>query len=782
MTNPIRSVPQTSARWNSSTTILLVIVVLTALNYAPMFAGTIPFPTDSVSSWPPFSRVAPPNPPTPHADIGDLVHSFYPFRTLAARSIRHGELPLWNPYMLSGTPFLANAQSALFYPANFLYYFLPVPLAWGLGFPLRRFLAAIFTALFLRRIGATTTGAITSALLFSFCGFLTVWQGSAMSDAAIWLPLICYSVVRLHSDLSTRAVLLTAFAFTMPVLAGHPETAIHLTITGLGLAVLMAFRTQDATIGLNFRFIKLFVFAGLLALGLASVQVIPTLEWLNYIRHPLHESWPPLPLWTMVAWTSRDVVRAVNSIGLEIPEQAAYIGMLAFVAAPVALLHPSRKFAVFFVAVCVAALSIAYGTGPIFHFVQHVPVLRILKNNRLILVASFGLSVLAGLGISSIEVVATDLSRRTRIAMLSTVGVASAFALLYVGHLMTQQIVEFIRRPRLALLLLFSAVIVVSLKLLGNFEGPRFQAAIVALVAIDVLTFNYFVIPFAKPHEVFPRVELFARLQNDSVSPFRIAEIDYASGPNFQLMYGLPAVGGYEICLDRIKTFLADVSTDEMPNVTLTGKGVLNMKDRRLDLLNAKYIVVSEWDPLHVEFRNRPDRFLFLYNTDDTNVFENLKVLPPAFLVPTIGTESFASEAQELARVMDPSFNPQKSVVLADRPPQESNASTPAPVEKVDWISKATNGFTLKVDAVQPSVLVVSQMNYPGWKAYVDGKSTPVVRADYALSAIRVDQGSHNVHFSFEPLSFKIGLSLSVIAALICLIIIFHERPNPRWR
>jgi len=69
--------------------------------------------------------VIPEGPPAPHADIGDLVHFFYPFRTLAASNARKGELPLWNPYILSGTPFSRNAQSALFYPLNFFYYILP---------------------------------------------------------------------------------------------------------------------------------------------------------------------------------------------------------------------------------------------------------------------------------------------------------------------------------------------------------------------------------------------------------------------------------------------------------------------------------------------------------------------------------------------------------------------------------------------------------------------------------------------------------------------------------
>src|ERR1051326_7923129 len=154
-------------------------LMMTAIVYAPMFSGKIPFPADFVFDFPPFAHAAPSEGLLPHTNIGDLVTSFYPYRTLAARAVRQGRLPLWNPYMLSGAPFLANAQSALFYPPNFLYYVLPVPVAWSMGFVIRRLLAAFFASLFVRRIGGSAAAATTAGLMFSFCGFLTAWQGQA---------------------------------------------------------------------------------------------------------------------------------------------------------------------------------------------------------------------------------------------------------------------------------------------------------------------------------------------------------------------------------------------------------------------------------------------------------------------------------------------------------------------------------------------------------------------------------------------------------------------------
>src|SRR5438067_1083323 len=77
--------------------------------HAPMFRGRIPFPADLVFDFPPFAKAAPPGPAGMHGNIGDLVMSFYPYRTLLSRAVHERTLPAWNPYMMSGVPFIASA-------------------------------------------------------------------------------------------------------------------------------------------------------------------------------------------------------------------------------------------------------------------------------------------------------------------------------------------------------------------------------------------------------------------------------------------------------------------------------------------------------------------------------------------------------------------------------------------------------------------------------------------------------------------------------------------------
>ena len=80
----------------------------------------------------------------------------------------------------------------------------------------------------------------------------------------------------------------------------------------------------------------------------------------------------------------------------------------------------------------------------------------------------------------------------------------------------------------------------------------------------------------------------------------------------------------------------------------------------------------------------------------------------------------------------------------------------------------------------QRKVLVVSQIDYPGWKASVDGQPVDMTRANYALPAIFVPQGEHHIVFSFEPLSFRLGLLLSAVCVSV-IAIMFSSSLTPRF-
>src|SRR5580700_6822002 len=109
----------------------------------------------------------------------DLASQFIYWRVFTADQLRHGHLPLWNPHVYCGMPFLGWAQTAVLYPTNWLDLVLPLPLSINLGIALHVFLAGLSTYLWGLRRELHPAAAVMAGALFMFSGsyFLHVYAG-----------------------------------------------------------------------------------------------------------------------------------------------------------------------------------------------------------------------------------------------------------------------------------------------------------------------------------------------------------------------------------------------------------------------------------------------------------------------------------------------------------------------------------------------------------------------------------------------------------------------------
>ena len=127
----------------------------------------------------------------------DVVSFTYPMQTLAIDILKEGNAPLWNPYILGGSPLLANFQSAPFSPTNFLYFLTDKLSAWSIQIFLQHFLAALFTFLLLCHWKVSKWGGIFGGIIFAFSGFNLIWsQWNGHTLAASFVPLILLFVDR----------------------------------------------------------------------------------------------------------------------------------------------------------------------------------------------------------------------------------------------------------------------------------------------------------------------------------------------------------------------------------------------------------------------------------------------------------------------------------------------------------------------------------------------------------------------------------------------------------
>ena len=132
---------------------------------------------------------------------GDDLTQNYPLRVLSGRDVRHGLLPLWDPFEWSGTPLLGGFNAGSIYPATLLFSFLPASLAWGLGQTATYALAGTGMLLFLRRRGLATVAAGLGALVFTWSGFMAAQlPHTGLVEGMSWAPWILLALDHLALD------------------------------------------------------------------------------------------------------------------------------------------------------------------------------------------------------------------------------------------------------------------------------------------------------------------------------------------------------------------------------------------------------------------------------------------------------------------------------------------------------------------------------------------------------------------------------------------------------
>ncbi len=100
--------------------------------------------------------------------LADQVYLYFSWRSFVRRSLAQGQIPLWNPYVYSGLPFVGNYQSALFHPFHLIGYLFPFYASYVVMPTVQLLVAGLFTFLFARDIGLGKPGSLMAMLSFTF--------------------------------------------------------------------------------------------------------------------------------------------------------------------------------------------------------------------------------------------------------------------------------------------------------------------------------------------------------------------------------------------------------------------------------------------------------------------------------------------------------------------------------------------------------------------------------------------------------------------------------------
>lgn len=216
--------------------------------------------------------------------LGDLCHLFYPGYVFHKASLLNGHLPLWNPYLGCGEPFLASIERGVFYPPNLLYIILPETRALSVVIALHVFIAGAGTFALCRQWRISSTGALLAATTYAFSSYtITKIEFPSELGNAAWFPVVFAGFSSWLSRRHWRSFLLLVASLAMACLAGFPEAFVF-GLSMIGLYALLAgyveWRRQG---GLGRLFIPLLGLgaAGALAMCLSAAQLLPTCEALS---------------------------------------------------------------------------------------------------------------------------------------------------------------------------------------------------------------------------------------------------------------------------------------------------------------------------------------------------------------------------------------------------------------------------------------------------------------------------------------------------------------------
>jgi hypothetical protein len=241
--------------------------------------------------------------------------------------------------------------------------------------------------------------------------------------------------------------------------------------------------------------------------------------------------------------------------------------------------------------------------------------------------------------------------------------------------------------------------------------------------------------------------------------------------PNVPLQFGFNSADGYD---GGVLPLLRWLHLSGLLVQSPRADGVLLTRlddvppDAQLDLLGVRYLIANAGTP------GRPD--MQVVDFGDLLLFARPNPVPLALVVS--GATSVRNEAAALAWLAGPGFDSNREVVVEGDAP---SFGSQAPGVAVTPDAIGPERWHARVSLSQPGYLLQREAWYPGWRARVDGRDAPVLRADALFRAVQLGAGEHDVEIFFDSASFNRG-AVVTLTGLLVIIVLLAWRPIMRLR
>ena len=400
----------------------------------------------------------------------------------------------------------------------------------------------------------------------------------------------------------------------------------------------------------------------------------------------------------------------------------------------------------FFVAMFAIALLVGAKVWPFAQALHAVPLFSRSLNERMATAGALSLSMLAAFAI--------DRLAATRIAV-------TCLALLGLYAVVTIVIpTPSAGLPRLAADLIPLAI--AAIILFVRMPQRTTIISLFALLLVQRIVADGSLVPVNDPRIAFPRLALFQPLERVR-EPFRIAGTGTSLLPNTATMYGLE-----DVRVHTATTFEPMLETFPLWSTTGAGQfhSIPNLERPILSMLNLRFAVTNISDPI-------PKGWHEVSRELQSHLLENDHVLPRAFVPRSVRLGTFSQdEVTEMANETD--FSDLAWLRVDERTHDRVNGGGTTSTRTQD------NGLLIDVAKDGNGFVVISELAWRGWRAYVDGQRVTAIRANHAFLAVFVPNGRHTIELSYFPESFVIGRIVTL--ATIALLLAFAVARRTMWR
>lgn len=799
----------------------------------------------------------------------DLYLDILPHKQVFADFLNARELPLWNPYLHGGQPYLADLPYFPFYPSNLLYLFLPVLRAFNLTIVFHLILGSVSAYLCSRVIGLRTVSSFIVGILYGFCGYtlsLTNLGGRFIVIPYLPLLLMFWHVYLLERK--RRWFILAVAAGVLQILAGAPETNVVSMLLLLGWALCYHYPHRSI-----FQKVRGWVLLGVFIVGIASIQLLPAAEMASQsyrrygLRYTTFTTWSLHPErcaeiifpgllgyvdklpWNIHYWGGM-LVDQGNPCILSI-----YFGAIAVALAVFGGLHRNSaeifpfKVRIFLFSLVVSSLLLSFGRFlPFFHLLfRYVPFVTVFRYPIKFFIAGiFPLALLAGYAsevhfdeeyskannqASPTKRLRKNSSGNMRIFLWGIAAIFFMFTAMFLlsknfAHWFLQvffkRSAEDVMHHGVSSSCVHVTVIWFSVTLLYQYrriQQRQWQHWMLAgILVIDLLLAGRRV-NFYAPEELFTDIPQVVSIIHHEIGDGRLFRTEDPEGmilqvtannifqiPPDSLIWGtrwnlatlFSHIGPYykvpiifhdtlalgSLRLEKLRTLLYSLPWEQRLPLLSAGGVTLILTSEDFAAPGIRRLG---------EIPNWSDLRLYLYRNETA----------AARVEFVTNWQEVDSDAKALGAMLHPNFDPRKHVVL-----QKSEAPFSFPFSQKE---DQQDGRTIRIDT-QPAqdievssqkcrdlhininknrsnahstlfsvssdcdgYLVFSEPFYPGWHVSVDGRPTPILRANFAFSAVFLQAGEHDVERWYRPTSLLLGILSALVFCGLLFVVTYFE-------